>query len=1016
MGGTEILQPELTTMVPRTIRRQLARLRGQERRLRLLWGAARWLTLTLTVLALACLTDWLIDRRQDTPWTLRYTLAAGQVVLAVLTALFWLVPLLLRRLSDSQAALWVEEKVPELGHRLISAVQLNRPGAAIQGMSGALIAAVTHEAEELMTRVHVRRIPDRRRLAWSVGLAAPVLVGVAILWLCWPETVGALLVRQCLYDREIPRSVHLESITREVWPSGEEVVLRFRVTSDALAGEPQGVVRIVPDEGPSETYPLVKDAMVDPWEAIFVARVPAGSSDLSYQAWLQEGRTKQPSRIRLVARPAVVEQHAWVVLPRYWGVRPDGTPYEQEQAHGDITGPPQSTARIEVITQKPVQEATLELLGPPAVATPDPAVESVRRTIQLTLQDGNQKAQGGFDLRPGETAYRVVVRDEYGFDNGEAPRRNIRIVPEEPPRVVLLREQFPGSAGQPAADDAGVEGMPVPLHGPLRIGYSCAAPQGLGRAQLRYRINEGPWRTHKLAEVAGDPELGPFDPHQGVFARSGPRDQVEFHALPSPNPQTVPGRTEGGGRFDFQTRGIPGLKVGDRIEYYVEVFDRNPAADQPGRSETRLKTFVTTEELLAWIDQTLRQEEHIRQLEGKQRGVFGDTTALDTEPVVVARSNPPAAPVVAPEPPPITRPIAPPIIQRSPPEPFVRSWLLLGPLPDPDGRGYERVYPPETEKFDLRKQYDGIGGKLGWKRYQSGTDQIDLRKFFAHKERAVAYAVCWVLCDRPRPTLLSAGSDDGVKIWFNRKQVLARDILRASAPRQDDVRAELAAGWNEVLVKVDNRGGNEWNFYLELRAPETGRPLEGVILQITPPGGIVNQPPDANARFVRQWQIIGPFANADNHGHHTVYPPESENVNLAREYDGLKGKIRWKLYQSPTDKIDLARFLQHRDVGVAYAVCWVKSERRQPTLLSVGSNDGIKVWVNRKRVLARDIGRQSRPRQDSARCNLATSWNELLVKVDNHGNDWDFYLELRDPQSGDPLKGIDFRTTPPDAR
>ena len=46
------------------------------------------------------------------------------------------------------------------------------------------------------------------------------------------------------------------------------------------------------------------------------------------------------------------------------------------------------------------------------------------------------------------------------------------------------------------------------------------------------------------------------------------------------------------------------------------------AASEPGRSETRLKAFVTQPEFVDWVLQTLRHESRIRQLETRQRNVF----------------------------------------------------------------------------------------------------------------------------------------------------------------------------------------------------------------------------------------------------------------------------------------------------------------------------------------------------------------------------------------------------------
>ena len=48
----------------------------------------------------------------------------------------------IRRLPDDLLALWVEAKCPKFDHRLISAVQLNRPRAKLAGMSQELVGII----------------------------------------------------------------------------------------------------------------------------------------------------------------------------------------------------------------------------------------------------------------------------------------------------------------------------------------------------------------------------------------------------------------------------------------------------------------------------------------------------------------------------------------------------------------------------------------------------------------------------------------------------------------------------------------------------------------------------------------------------------------------------------------------------------------------------------------------------------------------------------------------------------
>jgi hypothetical protein len=322
-----------------------------------------------------------------------------------------------------------------------------------------------------------------------------------------------------------------------------------------------------------------------------------------------------------VPRPAVINQQAWGIVPPHCGLRPDGRRYEQFQPRGEVTGLPGSAVRVAIKTQKPITRARLALLGPVPASRSGEKLSGrpELRTFSMMVGDDGMSAEIVFDLRPEATAYRIVVTDEHGFENRDPPTRGLRIVPEEAPAVTLSPEQFlPDQGGflsRTAAEDFEVEGVPVPLGGGVRIGYTCSHPFGLGPATLYYRVNEGPWWPFPLAEVPATDRTGPFDPRHGVFVNSRPGESVQYHAVPSGDPDRVLGRTEGGGRFDFQTRSLPDLKVGDRIEYYVAVANRDPAAPKVGRSEVRQKLVVTVPELVQWIDATLRQEDRIRQLE-----------------------------------------------------------------------------------------------------------------------------------------------------------------------------------------------------------------------------------------------------------------------------------------------------------------------------------------------------------------------------------------------------------------
>ncbi|MCS7044907.1 MAG: hypothetical protein NZO58_00985 [Gemmataceae bacterium] len=625
--------------------RRLATLRRRERLVALAWGAAQWLAVVMAALIAACCVDWWIDRQRDTPWPVRRLFFAWQLMLAAGAGLWFIARPLIRRLSDDELALWVEERHQDLAHRLITTVQLSRPGAQTDGMSAELIAVVRREAEQRAATLDFAAVADHTRLRRAGLLLLPVLAVAALSLGLAPQLTGVLLARQFLADWEIPRSVAIEAVALDaVLPADEKFVLAFRVRGAVLDPSWRGTVVVIPQGQPREEYPL-DFARFDGSDAIFEARPTPTSRPFSYTARLRDGRLRRPGFVKMVPRPVVTEHQAWLQLPTYCGTRPDGSRYEVAQGRGDVVGIPGSAVRLIVHTQRPVRRAVVQL-EQAAAGTEHDAPPAVSREVPLDLDADGTKAQGTFDLRPEETGYRIVVVDDHGFANVPAPRRTVRVVPEEPPQVVLLKEQFPplGPLGPDEPwSDYEVDGLPVVPGEKLRVGYLAHGPYGLGRARFLYRIirkaesgneevKEEPWRVLELPETEATPASGPFDPKRGVFVNSPADASVYFHAVPSPKPDQVLGRTLGGGRFDFSTKGIPDgkgglvtLRVGDYFEFCVEVFaDKDPASKRPSaRSEIRTRPIISASDFGRWYVDALQEERRLRELAEKQGVVFG---------------------------------------------------------------------------------------------------------------------------------------------------------------------------------------------------------------------------------------------------------------------------------------------------------------------------------------------------------------------------------------------------------
>lgn len=620
--------------------RKLAGLRTRERLLDLLRGSGHFLAIVLMLLAVACIIDWRIDRLRDTPYSLRVALTALQAVAAVVLGFWLLVRPLFRTRTDDELAARVEKEIPDFGHRLVTSIQLSRPNADTRGMSPGLIADLTRETDDLARNRDFTPLADTEGVPLAFGLPGlPLAVFAGMAILLGSGTVLALLQRQLLMDVEVPHSVTLENATAELWPAGDEVTVQYKV-SGTTDDTDEGILYVTPEDQPREEYPLKFVARIDSDTALFSTTIPPATVAFRHSARVLDGRTRKSAEVRYESRPAVAEALAVVRLPAYLGVRPDGKPYEEPQAQGEIRGMVGAPVRIRVTATKPIASAKLILIGRPVGATLPADLGSTEMT-----GIGEDGAEAEFVLADNQSGWRVELRDNNGFDGATPYRRGISILPDTLPEVRFLPERMP-ALGRLATESSDVEGHPALLNGPIPLGWTASSPLGLWKANIVYRINGvGAWSRKELIEVAETDASGPFEMKLGRFRNSGDFDQTEFHAMYSDAPLLRPDRLQGGGRFDFQTKTLKktdpesgersNLNYGDFVEYYIEVYDRLAEAEfartnrpdrKPGVCEPRRKAFVSAADFRKWIDEVLRSEENIRGLEKKQKGVFTPET------------------------------------------------------------------------------------------------------------------------------------------------------------------------------------------------------------------------------------------------------------------------------------------------------------------------------------------------------------------------------------------------------
>ncbi|OQC23505.1 MAG: hypothetical protein BWX68_02766 [Verrucomicrobia bacterium ADurb.Bin063] len=165
----------------------------------------------------------------------------------------------------------------------------------------------------------------------------------------------------------------------------------------------------------------------------------------------------------------------------------------------------------------------------------------------------------------------------------------------------------------------------------------------------------------------------------------------------------------------------------------------------------------------------------------------------------------------------------------------------------------------------------------------------------------------------------------------------------------------------------------------------------------------------ADADYIIAWQVAGPYFQ-EGQDYKALFdlalPPENPDAK----------EIQWRALPPDSDPkrpwvMDLLQALGG-DQRVAYARTWIYSQSAQPARLDLGSDDGIKVWLNHQVVHALNTFRGLEPDADKVKVNLRAGWNPLLLKITQLNQGWGFCARLRQPD-GTRLDGLKFSASPP---
>ncbi len=151
----------------------------------------------------------------------------------------------------------------------------------------------------------------------------------------------------------------------------------------------------------------------------------------------------------------------------------------------------------------------------------------------------------------------------------------------------------------------------------------------------------------------------------------------------------------------------------------------------------------------------------------------------------------------------------------------------------------------------------------------------------------------------------------------------------------------------------------------------------------------------SEGKYFSDWWLIGPFDNTNRKGIEKVYLPENE-FKPDKSYSGTNSqRVSWQAYDGKGNEyISLAKIFKPSDEGVAYARRIFNLKNKAVLKIGLGTNDGVKMWINGKLVHENIVGRTALPNEDILSVSFNKGENVVLLKVDQLGGGWGFYFSI----------------------
>lgn len=522
-----------------------------------------------------------------------------------------LVQRLRRPLPDDSLALLIERHHPELGGRLVTAVQLERQGRQGDSHAPALLRRVHAEAASLVGGVDFHRIFRFQPLAQKAWVAGPLVLATILLGILSPASLsraaGRLLL---LHDTPWPRQAHLEMVGVELpevtADQGETLASRLIEFDNRVARLPRGSSGALRVVAAADGEAIVPELCTVYFTTAGGARGQAnmrrvGRPSSGYQTFLLDGpplaglnesvtisvrgldARLDGYRIEAVEPPALARMQVTSTDPAY--LRPDADAGPTSAADDTRQVDYQSglriregaAVRLSARSSTPLGRVDARMLvAGQAVDTPPIQISDDGSEFSLTISDLRQP-----------TTLIVVPEDRQGISAQVPYRYFLGVVLDEQPEV-KLRLRGIGSAVTPQAR--------IPVHGTAVDDYQ------IDTAAITLSVADQSRADDDRQDAEGDAETGSTEADPEPTQPAG-LEAVNIGFQPDPD-----------GRFrltidlrelaasDGQSLAVP--EPGGALNLIAEVTDRYDLDGRSHRSTSQLYRLdvVTPENLLALLE------------------------------------------------------------------------------------------------------------------------------------------------------------------------------------------------------------------------------------------------------------------------------------------------------------------------------------------------------------------------------------------------------------------------------